>query len=157
MWSYRTANNSAASGKWMWVLAIDIDNKKLGLASQFGAEICNSSLGENVLAAGLAFSRGKGVDGVIITAESKSNVLVKQAAQMCRIRGRIILVGVVGLNIDRAEFDEKEISCQVSWSYGPGRYDQSYEQDGQIILLVLSGGLSRGTSKHSWICFPWEL
>ena len=140
------------------VLAIDIDNKKLKLASQFGAEICNSSLGENVLAAGLTFSRGKGVDGVIITAESKSNVLVKQAAQMCRIRGRIILVGVVGLNIDRADFYEKRkfhfksaVLMVLAVMINPT------SKTAMIILLVLSGGLSRGTSKHSWICFPWEL
>ena len=82
------------------VLAIDIDNQKLKLASQLGAEICNASSGEDVLAAGLTMSRGRGVDGVIITAASKSNDLIKTAAQMCRKRGRIILVGVVGLNLN---------------------------------------------------------
>ena len=67
---------------------------------------------------------------MIITASSKSNDVIKQAATISRKRGRIILVGVVGLNIDRSDFYEKEISFQVSCSYGPGRYEKKYEDDG---------------------------
>jgi predicted dehydrogenase len=66
----------------------------------------------------------------LITASTKSNDVISQAAQMSRKRGRIILVGVVGLNINRADFYEKELSFQVSCSYGPGRYDDQYEQKG---------------------------
>ncbi|MAJ81449.1 MAG: dehydrogenase [Legionellales bacterium] len=131
------------------VLAIDIDNQKLKLASQLGAEICNASSGEDVLAAGLTMSRGRGVDGVIITAASKSNDLIKTAAQMCRKRGRIILVGVVGLNLNRADFYEKEISFQVSCSYGPGRYEPSYEQDGQDYPI----GFVRWTEQRNFEAF----
>ncbi|MDX2345283.1 MAG: bi-domain-containing oxidoreductase [Legionella sp.] len=112
------------------VLAIDFDEKKLALAREFGAETCNPGAGENPVSAGLAFSRGHGADAVIITASSKSNDPVAQAAQMSRKRGRIVLVGVVGLELNRADFYEKEISFQVSCSYGPGRYDSSYENDG---------------------------
>jgi predicted dehydrogenase len=75
-------------------------------------------------------TNGVGADGVIITASAKSNDIISQAAQMSRKRGRIILVGVVGLNISRAEFYEKELSFQVSCSYGPGRYDDNYESRG---------------------------
>jgi predicted dehydrogenase/threonine dehydrogenase-like Zn-dependent dehydrogenase len=113
------------------VLAIDFDSAKLELARQFGAETCNPAVGEDPVAAGMAFSRGLGVDGVIITASTKSNDPVSQAAQMCRKRGRIVLVGVTGLELNRADFYEKELSFQVSCSYGPGRYDPSYEEDGQ--------------------------
>ena len=112
------------------VLAIDFDESKLELARQFGAETCNPSKGEDPVAVGMAFSRGRGVDGVIITASTKSNEPVTQAAQMCRKRGRIILVGVTGLELDRADFYEKELSFQVSCSYGPGRYDSEYEEKG---------------------------
>src|SRR6185312_14434842 len=70
-------------------------------------------------------------DGIIITASAKGGAIISQAAQMSRKRGRIILVGVIGLNISRAEFYEKELSFQVSCSYGPGRYDENYEQRGQ--------------------------
>ena len=112
------------------VLAVDFDQDKLALASQFGAEICNPSSGGDIFDHAKSFSRGRGVDGVIITASSKSNDPVKQAAQISRQRGRIILVGVVGLDLDREDFYEKEINFQVSCSYGPGRYDPSYEEDG---------------------------
>jgi len=113
------------------VLAIDFDDAKLALASQFGASVCNPGKGEDPVAAGMAFSRGRGVDGVIITASTKSSDPVTQAARMSRKRGRIILVGVTGLELSRADFYEKELSFQVSCSYGPGRYDPSYEDKGQ--------------------------
>lgn len=113
------------------VLAIDYDQTKLELAKQFGADICNPGNGEDPIAAGMAFSRGKGVDAVIITASTKSNDPVTQAARMSRKRGRIILVGVTGLELSRADFYEKELTFQVSCSYGPGRYDANYEDKGQ--------------------------
>lgn len=112
------------------VLAIDFDQTKLALAKEFGAETCNPGLGEDPVAVGLAFSRGNGVDGVIITASTKSNDPVTQAARMSRKRGRIILVGVTGLELSRADFYEKELTFQVSCSYGPGRYDPNYEDKG---------------------------
>ncbi|MGY6519755.1 MAG: bi-domain-containing oxidoreductase [Lysobacteraceae bacterium] len=112
------------------VLGIDLDPARLALARQFGAETVNPGTGEDVLAAAQAFSRGRGVDAVIITASTKSNEPVSQAARMCRQRGRIVLVGVVGLELSRADFYEKELTFQVSCSYGPGRYDPSYEEDG---------------------------
>ena len=113
------------------VLAIDYDQAKLELAKQFGADIYNPGNGEDPIAAGMAFSRGKGVDAVIITASTKSNDPVTQAARMSRKRGRIILVGVTGLELSRADFYEKELTFQVSCSYGPGRYDANYEDKGQ--------------------------
>lgn len=112
------------------VLAIDFDASKLELARGFGAEICNPGAGENPVAAGMAFSRGRGVDGVIVTASTKSSDPIAHAARMCRKRGRIVLVGVTGLELNRADFYEKELSFQVSCSYGPGRYDRSYEEEG---------------------------
>ena len=67
---------------------------------------------------------------MLITAASRSNEPVHQAALMCRQRGRIVLVGVVGLELSRADFYEKELTFQVSCSYGPGRYDPRYEAQG---------------------------
>lgn len=112
------------------VLAIDYDQNKLDLAKNYGAETCNPGNGEDPVAVGMAFSRGKGVDGVIITASTPSHDVVSQSANMSRKRGRIILVGVVGLNLSRADFYEKELSFQVSCSYGPGRYESDYEDKG---------------------------
>ena len=113
------------------VLGIDFDDTRLALAQQFGAETLNPGKGNDVLTAAAAFSRGNGVDAVIITASTESHEPVRQAAQMCRQRGRIVLVGVAGLQLNRADFYEKELTFQVSCSYGPGRYDSAYEEQGQ--------------------------
>ncbi len=112
------------------VLAIDYDEQKLAMARRYGAETCNPGKGEDPVAAGIAFSRGRGVDGVIITASTKSSDPVTQAANMSRKRGRIVLVGVTGLELNRSDFYEKELTFQVSCSYGPGRYDPDYEERG---------------------------
>jgi len=112
------------------VLGIDFDPVKCDIASRLGAETVNLSMREDAVAAALAFSKGRGIDGVLITAATKSNEPVHQAAQMCRKRGRIVLVGVSGLELNRADFYEKELSFQVSCSYGPGRYDPNYEEKG---------------------------
>ena len=112
------------------VLGIDFDSSKCELAREFGAETVDLSLGEDVLVKANAFARGRGVDAVIITASTKSNEPVSQAAVMCRKRGRVVLVGVVGLELSRADFYEKEVSFQVSCSYGPGRYESDYEEKG---------------------------
>ncbi|MCU4425356.1 bi-domain-containing oxidoreductase [Acinetobacter sp. WU_MDCI_Abxb74] len=129
------------------VLAIDFDQSKLELAKKFGAEVCNPGKGEDPVAAGLAFSRGVGVDGVIITASTKVSDPVIQAARMSRKRGRIILVGVTGLELNRADFYEKELSFQVSCSYGPGRYDAEYEDKGNDYPV----GFVRWTEQRNFI------
>ncbi|MBO6768977.1 MULTISPECIES: bi-domain-containing oxidoreductase [unclassified Erythrobacter] len=118
------------------VLGIDFDESRLSLARQFGAKTVNPGAGEDVLEAAAAFSRGNGVDAVIITAASDSDEPMRQAAHMSRKRGRIVLVGVVGLNLMREDFYEKELTFQVSCSYGPGRYDPKYEEGGQDYPLA---------------------
>lgn len=111
------------------VLGIDPSSKRRDLARAFGAHTADPAA-DDVEALARALSRGAGVDAVIITASTKSNEPVSQAARMCRKRGRIVLVGVVGLELSRAEFYEKELTFQVSCSYGPGRYDPAYEEGG---------------------------
>ena len=112
------------------VLGLDFDASKLALAREFGAETVNLSAGEDPITKAQIYSRGRGVDAVLITASTKSNEPIHQAAMMCRKRGRIVLVGVVGMEMSRADFYEKELSFQVSCSYGPGRYDPDYEERG---------------------------
>jgi predicted dehydrogenase/threonine dehydrogenase-like Zn-dependent dehydrogenase len=112
------------------VLGIDFDPVKCKLARNFGAETVNLSIGEDPISVAKIFSRGRGVDGVIITASTKSNEVIHQSAEMCRKRGRIVLVGIAGLNLKRDDFYKKEITFQVSASYGPGRYDSFYENQG---------------------------
>lgn len=128
------------------VLAIDFDESKLAIAERLGAEICNPGKGQNPITAGMAFSRGNGVDGVIVTASTKASDPVIEAARMSRKRGRIVLVGVTGLELNRADFYEKELSFQVSCSYGPGRYDPVYEEQGQDYPL----GFVRWTQQRNF-------
>lgn len=111
------------------VLAIDLDENRLKLAKEFGAEIFQIGAGDPVSFAN-SFSDSIGVDSVVITAAAKTDEIMHQAAQMCRKRGKIVLVGVVGLSLQRSDFYEKELTFQVSCSYGPGRYDPDYEQNG---------------------------
>jgi len=111
------------------VVGFDLDEEKLKQAESYGITTVNSGKQDPVRFME-EFTGQVGADAVIITASTKSNEVIKQAANMSRKRGRIVLVGVIGLDIDRADFYEKELSFQVSCSYGPGRYDEDYEQRG---------------------------
>lgn len=138
------------------VMGIDFDENKLALARKFGAVTVNPTSGDDSVSAAMAFSSNHGVDAVLITAATKSNEPVSNAAQMSRKRGRIILVGVTGLELNRYDFFEKELTFQVSCSYGPGRYDNQYENGGvdypfgfvrwteqrnfEAVLVMLAGG-----------------
>jgi predicted dehydrogenase/NADPH:quinone reductase-like Zn-dependent oxidoreductase len=128
------------------VLGIDFDEAKLKLAESFGARVCRLAEGQDPIGLAEDWTEGIGVDAVIITASTKSDELIHQAATMSRQRGRIILVGVVGLNLQRADFYEKELTFQVSCSYGPGRYDETYEKRG----LDYPIGFVRWTEKRNF-------
>tara|TARA_B100000787_G_C16199087_1_gene303417 strand:- start:7576 stop:9702 length:2127 start_codon:yes stop_codon:yes gene_type:complete len=128
------------------VLGIDFDSKKCELARKFGAETADLSKNENPIIIANNFSHGEGVDGVIVAAASESDEIMHQAAEMCRKRGRIVLVGVVGLNLRRDDFFKKEITFQVSASYGPGRYDPFYEEQGNDYPI----GFVRWTEKRNF-------
>ena len=107
------------------VLGIDNNPDRLALAASLGIETVPAWGG--VVETTLELTRGRGVDGVLLTLSSTSSDPIHDAAQMCRRRGRIVLIGVSGLELRRADFFEKELTFQVSCSYGPGRYDPSYE------------------------------
>jgi predicted dehydrogenase/threonine dehydrogenase-like Zn-dependent dehydrogenase len=111
------------------VIGTDIDEAKLSMAKKWGVVPFNPMQGD-VVKFVEDQTNGIGADGVLITASAKNNDIISQAARMSRKQGRIVLVGVVGLNLSRAEFYEKELTFQVSCSYGPGRYDENYEQKG---------------------------
>lgn len=112
------------------VIGIDIDAEKCAMADTWGVKTLNPASGADPVRGVMEQTSGIGADAVIITASAKNNDIISQAAQMSRKRGRIVLVGVIGLDISRADFYEKELSFQVSCSYGPGRYDEDYEQRG---------------------------
>ncbi len=112
------------------VIGLDPDANKVALAHMKGINAIAPGNDLDVVKFVQEQTGGIGADGVIITASAKTDEIIGQAAKMSRKRGRIILIGVVGLNISRADFYEKELTFQVSCSYGPGRYDASYEQGG---------------------------
>lgn len=112
------------------VIGFDYDEQKVQLAKSKGIIAINPANGTDTVKFVENNTGGIGADGVIITASNKSDDIISQAAKMSRKRGRIVLVGVIGLNINRSDFYEKELTFQVSCSYGPGRYDENYEQNG---------------------------
>ena len=112
------------------VIGFDFDQVKVELANSYGVDAVNPGKGIKQVEYVLEKTNQVGCDAVIITASNPSNEIISQSAQMSRKRGRIVLVGVIGLDIKRSDFYEKELSFQVSCSYGPGRYDSSYEEGG---------------------------
>lgn len=113
------------------VLGLDPDPSKCALAEDLGITALHLASGADPVAWCLEKTEGVGVDGVLITAATSSTEPVHVAAKACRQRGRIVLVGVTGLELRRDLFYKKELSFQVSCSYGAGRYDPAYEQQGQ--------------------------
>ncbi len=110
------------------VLGVDMVESRLALARQFGAQTVNLAAGEDPIARAREFAEdGRGLDGVLVCTATDASGPVRQAAHMCRRRGRIVLVGTSDLHLDRRPFYDKELSFQVSCAYGPGRYDPSYE------------------------------
>lgn len=109
------------------VFGTDLDPAKLELARSFGVDAVATGSPVSEIK---AFSDGHGVDAVIITAATPSNGPIELAAEVSRVRGRIVLVGVVGLDVPRAPFFQKELEFTVSSSLGPGRSDPAYEEKG---------------------------
>jgi len=128
------------------VIGFDFDAAKVKIAKEKGVIAINPAEGTDQVKFVEDYTNGIGADAVIITASNKSNEIISQSANMCRKRGRIVLVGVIGLDISRADFYEKEISFQVSCSYGPGRYDESYEAKGNDYPI----GFVRWTQKRNF-------
>jgi predicted dehydrogenase len=109
---------------------IDIDADRVRRALELGADFGLAGEDADVIDSLLRATDGHGADGVLITASGQSDAIVSLAFRLCRKKGRVVLVGDVGLNIDRHDIYEKELDFLVSTSYGPGRYDARYEEEG---------------------------
>ncbi|HEY9502622.1 MAG TPA: zinc-binding alcohol dehydrogenase, partial [Pyrinomonadaceae bacterium] len=111
------------------VLGLDLASDKVQLALELGADaaaIANEDSEQLVE----RWTRGRGADAVLITAASESNGPVEMAAKISRLKGRVVVVGMTGLNIPRHPFYMRELKLLISMSYGPGRYDRDYEELG---------------------------
>lgn len=113
------------------VIGIDLQQDRIQKALDKGMNIGLNSAEESYVEKVLAHTDGFGADGVIITAASSSDTIMHEAMNACRKKGRVVLVGDVGLNLKRDHFYKKELDFFISCSYGPGRYDSVYEEEGQ--------------------------
>ena len=113
------------------VIGIDLDPRRVKLALNNGMDIGINLESENYVERVTKYTDGIGADAVIVTAATESNQVISEAMQACRKKGRVVLVGDVGLNLNRADFYKKELDFLISSSYGPGRYDPFYEEGGQ--------------------------
>ncbi len=127
------------------VIGVDRSPERLALARRFGAITIDGAAGSTVEQT-LALTGGVGADAVLLTLASDSDEPVHESAAMSRKRGRIVLVGVTGLHLSREDFYKKELTFQVSCSYGPGRYDSRYEDRGQDYPL----GFVRWTEQRNF-------
>ncbi|PIS30323.1 oxidoreductase [Candidatus Saganbacteria bacterium CG08_land_8_20_14_0_20_45_16] len=112
------------------VIGIDLDLDRIKIARSLGMDLSTASLSDDAISQIKMFTNGFGVDGAIITAATSSSALVSSAFKMCRKKGRVVLVGDVGLDLKREDFYQKEIDFLISTSYGPGRYEPNYEDKG---------------------------
>lgn len=111
------------------VFGLDLDPKKIELARELGAD--GGALSDaDAKRAVMEWSRGRGADAVLITAATPSNQPVELAGEISRMKGRVVAVGLVGLDVPRHLYYNRELALKISMSYGPGRYDPEYEERG---------------------------
>jgi polar amino acid transport system substrate-binding protein len=111
------------------VIGLDINERQFAMARDFGADAVTTS-DRGALGAIESFTRGLGADAVIITASTSSNEPLELAIDAARKKGRVVIVGAIGMQMQRSPFYEKELEITIACSYGPGRYDPSYEEEG---------------------------
>ncbi len=130
------------------VIAIDLSSERAAQATSFGAHLGLATSDPGLEGAVASFSR-YGVDAALITAATRSADPLELAAKLLRDRGRISVIGDVGMGVSRANMYRKEISLAMSRSYGPGRYDPLYEEGGQDYPI----GFVRWTEKRNMEAF----
>ena len=117
------------------VICVDLAASRLKLAASLGIEYTLRAGAADIVQSVLVLTGGDGADAVIVTAGTESSEPLNQAAAICRESGRVVIVGAVGMELDREQYYRKEIDLRISRSYGPGRYDPEYEQKGMAYPL----------------------
>ncbi|MGE0560906.1 MAG: bi-domain-containing oxidoreductase [Flavobacteriales bacterium] len=112
------------------VIVSDFDQKRLDLAKELGADLVINPAQEDLIKTVSSYTGGYGADGVLFTAATSSSKPLSESFKMCRKKGKVVLVGVVGMEIERGDIYAKELDFLISTSYGPGRYDGNYEEKG---------------------------
>ncbi|PYS72352.1 MAG: oxidoreductase [Acidobacteria bacterium] len=111
------------------VFGLDLDQERVKLAVELGADAASVSNDDSAKAIE-GWTRGRGADAVLVTAATDSNQPIELAAKISRVKGRVVIVGMTGMDIPRQPFYMRELSLTISMSYGPGRYDPDYEERG---------------------------
>ncbi|RJQ28512.1 MAG: oxidoreductase [Peptococcaceae bacterium] len=135
------------------VVALDTDKERVALAAGLGADLSLPANGAGVAGEVYRFTRGLGADAVVICAATASHEPVNQAFDLCRQRGKVVGVGVFGMHFDRERMYRKEVEFLMSTSYGPGRYDPYYEEEG----IDYPAGYVRWTENRNFQEFLWLL
>lgn len=112
------------------VIAVDLDEQRLSIAKELGAELTINAAKEDQVKLITNYTGGYGADAVIFTAATSSNQPLSESFKSCKRKGKVVLVGVSGMEINRGDIYPKELDLLVSTSYGPGRYDSNYEGKG---------------------------
>jgi predicted dehydrogenase/Zn-dependent alcohol dehydrogenase len=112
------------------VAVSDFDDRRLEIAKELGAELTLNPSKDNIVEMTHSWSDGYGVDAALFTAATNSSEPLSQCFQMCKKKGKVVLVGVVGMEVKREDMYVKELEFLISTSYGPGRYDANYEEKG---------------------------
>ncbi len=112
------------------VIGIDLDRERLDIAQQHGLDLAIHPDDVVDVDQVVRMTNGVGADGVLVAAATPSSAVLSGAFNMCRRRGRVVAVGDIGMEINRADIYVKELDFFISTSYGPGRYDQTYEEHG---------------------------
>jgi polar amino acid transport system substrate-binding protein len=116
------------------VFGVDIDEARIQLARDLGAEA--GCIPTSAIEQVLAWSKGRGADACIIAAATTANEPIELAGEISRLKGRVVAVGLVGMNVPRNVYYQRELTLRVSLSYGPGRHDPQYEEHGQDYPLA---------------------
>ncbi len=112
------------------IIGIDIDSERINKALSSGLDFGLNSNNIDIVPEVIRITNGYGADAVMITASSKGDALINQSMEMVKKKGKVVIVGDIGLSLKREEFYKKELDLLISTSYGPGRYDENYEQKG---------------------------
>lgn len=112
------------------VIGSDLSERRIALAKEFGLEKGIIANKEDIVKEVMDYTDQIRVDAVIISAQSRSSEIINQAMELCRERGRVVVVGDVGLNLDRRPFYLNELDLLISRAYGPGSYDKNYVEKG---------------------------
>jgi predicted dehydrogenase/threonine dehydrogenase-like Zn-dependent dehydrogenase len=112
------------------VIGTDVSPSRIAIAQENGLDVGLNAGDQDVVERIIKLTDGFGADAVVVTAASTSSKILAEAFRSCRKKGRVVIVGDVGLNMERADIYAKELDVLISCSYGPGRYDPAYEEDG---------------------------